>query len=109
MKKWQKLIENITDELGWYFNLEKDGKSIFLEIYSPAGQDCCLEIEATNFDDFKYKVREYYEGYDPDEETALWYGAKRGEPSSLRDLLNDMEWYDNKLKELSDKLDEYEK
>lgn len=106
MEKWQRTVETIAEELDWSCRMDND--TICLQIFSPAGQDCNLEIEATDFDDFRDKVREYYEGYDPDDEAALWYGKKRGEPSSLRDLLNDMEWYDNKLKELSETLICYE-
>lgn len=107
MKKWQRTVETIAEGLDWSFSLNDNGKKICLQIYSPAGQDCNLEIDASSFNEYRQKVEEYYEDYDPEYEASLWYGAHRGEPSSLRELIDDMDWYDSKLKELSDKLDEY--
>ena len=59
-RRWQKEIESIAEKLGWSFSIIDN--CVCLQIFSPAGQDCNLEIEATDFDDFKDKVREYYEG-----------------------------------------------
>ncbi len=106
MKRWQKKVKKIAEELKWSFNLSDDGEYIYLQIYSPKGQDCFLEINAVSFDDFSEQVNNYYEGYDPEEEAMLWYGQKQGEPSSLRALLDDMDWFDNQLKLLSEAIEE---
>lgn len=44
-------------------------------------------IQASSFEDYRKKVDEYYDNYNPEEEAALWYKQNRGEPSSLRELL----------------------
>lgn len=66
MKKWQRTVETIAEELDWSFSLNDNGKKICLQIYSPAGQDCNLEIDASSFNEYRQKVEEYYEDYDPE-------------------------------------------
>lgn len=105
-KDWILLVEKTANELGWEFSYNEQYDGISLQIYSPKGKDCCLDVDAINFKEFKRQVNYIQKAYSPDEEAVLWYGKDKGEPKSLRDLLNDMEWYDAKLKELTEKLNE---
>lgn len=84
-------LTKVFDELGWKFKVEDDGKTFFIQNCSPAGHDLGFEIEAENDSDFVEKLKNYFENFDPEEETQLWYGQNRGEPSSLTELLEDMQ------------------
>ena len=80
--------------------------------YTNFGQD--FSFEATMKDNNIYtliqEVNDYYEGYDPDEETMLWVGpdghGKNGAPYRLTDVVKDMEQCKQMIKNLSDALSE---
>lgn len=54
------------------------------------------------------EINDYYEGYDPDEETMLWVGpdghGKNGAPYRLTDIVKDMEQCEQMVKNLLDAL-----
>ena len=93
MKLTKKDIKNI-EKLGWSVKQTKDGYC--LENWSPAGGDMIIE------ESDKEGIIHYCEYYDPEEEFNVWWGAKRGEPSTPSELWQDCldkgEMYD-KLKE----------
>ena len=102
----QKQIIDAADKAGWDCDIKhtKKGYEICFQTYSPYGQDVNCEIEAKTLEQVPDLVHEFWQGYDPEAEAMLWYGANRGEPKSLRELLDDMDWVDNKLQDLSAEL-----
>ena len=99
-------IEQAAERAGWNCKIKKhkNGYDICFHTDSPCGQDVNCEISVRTLDEVPDEVHEYWKAYDPEEETMLWFGANRGEPKSLRKLLDDMDWVDDMLKTLSDKL-----
>jgi hypothetical protein len=95
----QKYID-ICEKLGWNVEEEDDGR-LYLSQYSPAGEDFGISVDADNIVE---DVGDYYDTFNPDDHAYMWYGRNNGEPSSLRDLLDDAEAIDNMLKELYDAL-----
>ena len=102
----QSKIESAAGKAGWSCRIEKtdDGYEVLFRTDSPCGQDVNCEIVVKKLNDVPNEVHDYWQSYDPDEEALLWYGANRGEPKSLRELLNDMDWVDNMLEDLSTEL-----
>ena len=102
----QKQIIDAADKAGWDCKIEKtkNGYDICFNTYSPCGQDVNCEISVRTLDKVPDEVHEYWQAYDPEEEAMLWFGANRGEPESLRELLDDMDWVDNMLEDLSTEL-----
>ncbi len=90
----------ICEDLGW--NVSVDDEYVELEKYSPAGEDFCFDV---SIQQFVADVREYAESFSPDEHAYEWYGQHRGEPGSLRDLLDDAEAIADMLDELADALE----
>lgn len=99
-------IEQAAERVGWNckINKAKFGYDICFNTDSPCNQDVNCEISVRTLDEVPDEVYEYWQGYDPEEEAMLWFGANRGEPKSLRKLLDDMDWVDEMLKTLSDEL-----
>lgn len=102
-----KHIENIikiAEKLNISAVYDKKSKDIEFEIYSPEGQDFVFTIKAgKRLEDFRENLYEYYLAYDPDEEAKIWINGSglenRGCPSSIEDLVNDMNWCKDKLYE----------
>ena len=92
----QEFIERINN-LGWGFKESEDCCNI--SNYSQAGEE--LNIEAEDFESLVYAIKEEYYNYDVDEHFDMWYRANRGEPSSVRALLEDCEYIDQMLEEIS--------
>lgn len=95
-------IENIIPQLealNWSVNYDDSNENTNIELqqYSPCGQDFYICLDAKDKNELQIAAQEYYEAYDPEEETTLWYKANRGEPKSLRTLLEDMEWCKKQL------------
>lgn len=70
------------------------GTGVFdLEKYSPEGEDFILNVcvEDENNADYWKEVFDYWNNFDADDHAAMWYGQNRGEPTSLRVLLDDAE------------------
>lgn len=65
--------------------------------FTPKGQDFNFSAEMTddNPDTLIESIKEYYEGFDADEEAYLWIGedghGKRGAPYHIKDIVDDME------------------
>ena len=100
----KKKIIAAAEKAGWNCNIKRndDGKSWLVNFNTDTshGQDVQYDYAVKILDEIKDEVYETWQGYDSDEEALLWYGAKKGEPSSLRDLLNDMDEVDEALERL---------
>lgn len=100
---------NFANELGWcYYTSDKqeDEVCVELEKFSPMGQDfiATLWFENDNEDDFIDKLKDYWQNFDPDEETARWIDDMghgiNGAPYNLQDVLIDMEDCKEMLRDL---------
>ena len=102
---WQEQLEYIATKKGFSFTIDENG-DITLQKFSPRRQDFTIELMKTLYcrdtlDDLKAQLA----SYDVNEQTMVWYGANRGEPRDLQDLLDDMKWCKNELQELTDAVD----
>lgn len=98
----QKQIIDAADKADWdcKINKDKNGYHIAFNTDSPCGQDVWCEFDVERLNQIQNEVYQYQQAYDPDEEAKLWHGQNRGEPSSLRDLLADIDWVDDMLERL---------
>ena len=100
----QDTIDRITEcaeAKGWSVHTSKNPKAEIwqfeLSQSTPAGQDFnfSAEMKDGDPDSLIKSVREYYEGFDPDEEAYLWIGedghGRNGAPYHIRDIVADME------------------
>lgn len=107
-------IIEIAESQGFSVDYKINSKTVEFTFsqYTNFGQD--FSFEATMKDNNIYtliqEVNDYYEGYDPDEETMLWVGpdghGKNGAPYRLTDVVKDMEQCKQMIKNLSDALSE---
>ena len=67
----------------------KTKKYVEFERYSPAGEDLIITEYYHSIPEISDKLIERYNDFDPEQHAAEWYGANRGEPYSLQDLLDD--------------------
>ena len=98
----QKQIIEAADKAGWDCTIKKDanGYHIAFNTDSPCGQDVWCEFDVERLNQIEDEVYQYWQAYDPDEAALLWHGANRGEPTSMRELLDDMDWVDDMLERL---------
>ena len=94
---------NAFEKCGWCVEEYED--HFYISNYSPEGED----IE----EDFVYdkpivdQLEEKVNSFDPEEHAAMWYDAEdRGQPRSLRALLEDAEAIHGMLKKLLQKFKE---
>lgn len=102
----RKQIEQAAERAGWNCKIKKRKRDyiICFNTDSPCGQDVNFDIEVCKLDEVSDEVYLIWQSYDPEEEAMLWFGANRGEPKSLRKLLDDMDWVDDMLERLSKEL-----
>ena len=101
MKKefFDKFVD-VCEAQGWAVRGERTDEYVTLCNYSPAGEDISFDVRT---DDFVNEVYEEYNGFNAEEHAAMYYCAEnRGQPSSLRALLNDADAIDDMLQNLSD-------
>lgn len=95
-----KRFREIAEGLGWSVTI--DGNDVELSQHSPAGQDFSFSINKNG--DYVEQVYEYYDSYDPSEETMLWVDGsghgKNGAPHELGDVLADMKAIEKMLETL---------
>lgn len=94
----ERFIE-ICERLGWWVH-EVDGCCIELEKYSPEGEDFSFTIYVYDGREYWAEVLDAWGDFDPDERANMWYGQNRGEPASLRVLLDDAEAIKDMLEQL---------
>ena len=93
----------VIEELDWDVSEMDDG--IEISQHSPAGEDFCLFIAGRTAKQWIKSIEDIY--FDPEEHAAFWYGANRGEPSSLKELLEDAEAIAQKIEELKRKVNNF--
>ena len=104
---WQEQLEYIATKNGFGFMLDEDG-DITLQKFSPRGQDFTIElVKPLDYKDALEDLNAQLASYDVSDEAMVWYGANRGEPRDLQDLLDDMKWCKNELQELTDSVDHH--
>lgn len=109
-KEKMKALLDKAERLGWSVDNEDNNSFISFQKYSPAGQDCSFEIEKTeDICDFVKSISDYYENFDVSYETYLWLDNTghgiNGAPYDMKDVYEDMEWYEQQIKTLSEALE----
>ena len=112
MKPLSKEIIEVIEKEGFTVLISKqqNGYCVDLNRSTPLGEDWWVGIIFDETEkDFVTEVRDYYMGFDPDNEVELYVKnrGRNGTPNSIRALLKDQDWKDEKLKSLSDALDDY--
>lgn len=98
-----KVFKDICEQLGW--NVSEYDKDIEFAQYSPAGEDFSfvLVCDPNDAEEIIYKLKDYYEAFDPEEHVAEWFEAKRNGVRcvpDLRTLLNDAKQIDDMIRDL---------
>lgn len=102
---WQDQLELIATKNGFSCTQDEDG-DITLQKFSPRGQDFTIElVKPLDYKEALDDLNAQLASYDVSEQTMVWYGANRGEPRDLQDLLDDMKWCKNELQNLTDAVD----
>ena len=112
MKPLSKEIIEVIEKEGFSVQVckQQNGYCADLNQSTPLGEDWWVGIVFDKTEkDFVSEVGIYYMGFDPEDEAAFYVDSrgKNGVPNSIRDLLDDQDWKDEKLKSLSDALDDY--
>ena len=115
----QDTIDRITEcaeAKGWSVHTSKNPKAEIWQFefsqFTNAGQDFnfSAEMKDGDPDSLIKSVREYYEGFDPDEEAYLWIGddghGRNGAPYHVRDIVADMEVAEGMVLDLLTALEE---
>lgn len=109
----EQIIEKITDaaeSVGWSVTTsENDDGSLDVNFNTDTkfGQDlnCWGTLKDDDYKSLVDEIKNWYEGYDPDEETMFWVGpdghGKNGAPYHLSDVLADMQDAESKLEDLA--------
>lgn len=84
-------------ELGWLIKINGNGEDIELENVSPAGEELIISVSV---DDLLVELKDNYEFFDAEEHACMWFEQHKGEPSSLRELLDDAEKIEEMYREL---------
>ena len=112
-------IIQIVNECGFSMNVEKQntGNELFDNYYAglnqstPEGEDWWEDVIFDGTDSgFINGIRERAYHFDVDEEVKQWipHRGEGGCPSSILALVEDAQWKEGKLSELSRKLDEWQ-
>lgn len=94
---------DVAEELGWTSDWDLKGGYLEMENYSRAGEDLIMTLftkDFQSFDSLIHRLRDEWYDFNPDDHAAMWYGQNRGEPSSLRALLNDADYISEMLYDL---------
>lgn len=83
----KELIDYIKS-IGWFVH-EYEDMFCDLEAYSPEGEDLILSLPPCSDEGVLAALKMNYEIFDAEEHACNWYGKNRGEPSSLKILLED--------------------
>lgn len=107
-------IERVAEALYWGVRWDEDNiageKCVEFNKYSPAGEDFAFEVWYTHVSEIPEKIREYYEGFDPEEHVMLWANSagSNGVPS-LRKLMEDADAIEEMIRELAVAFDDIKK
>lgn len=94
---------NTFEHCGW--TVHQEPTYFYIETHSPKGEDLAEDFEygTSIVDQLQVKVN----NFDPEEHAAMWYNARPcGQPTSLRELLNDADAIHEMLKTLLQKFKE---
>lgn len=112
MKPLSKEIIEVIKKEGFSVQVDKQSNGYCADLNQSTllGEDwwVCIVFDETE-EDFVNEFRDYYYGFDPEDEAEIYIQnrGKNGIPNSIRDLLDDQDWKDEKLKSLLDALDDY--
>lgn len=70
-----------------YFNVYDYEDYYSFQWFTDAGEDFSFEVNKGK--DLIEDIKSYCFNFDTEEHATMWYGANKGEPSSIRDLLDD--------------------
>lgn len=89
-------IKCICEMCCW--NVMDQGNCLYISQYTPAGDDFgfCVDLENPI-----QGIKEYAESFDVDEYVKMWILEPNSGAPGIRTLLEDAEWIDDKLQELS--------
>lgn len=113
MKLNEKIIEAIEDNGFCYSAVVEQDNGFYIELYqdTPAGEDWHVTIwfNGSN-NEFINSFRKYTEDFDVDEEAEIWIESRgeRGVSSSIRVLVDDAEWKEERLQTLLKDLEDIE-
>lgn len=114
-------IISCAEYIGWHvntYNYPTNDKVMFeFSKFTPAGHDFSFNatMQGSSLCSLTKDMEDYYEGFDPDDETYLWLDesghGRNGAPYRMKDVLEDMEAAYNMvsdlLKELQNLADKY--
>lgn len=105
-KKLFKLIQKVAESEDWSVEFcEEDSQLLFSLNIPDFTYDGSFEVTLTTASALVQEVRVTAENFDADEETYLWLGpdghGRNGAPYRLRDILNEMETFQERLLRLS--------
>lgn len=113
MKLNKKIIEAIENNGFCYSAVMERDNGFYIELYqdTPAGEDWHITIwfNGSN-NEFIDSFRRYSESFDVDEEAEIWIESRgeHGVPSSIRELVKDAEWKEERLQTLLKDLEDIE-
>ena len=94
-------------------NPETGLTDVFLQPTFPLQADLPLEFSVSGFDELCTEIERSYMGFDADYETYIWLGpdghGHNGAPYHIRDILDEMERYDDQLRRLWLAFDEHQR
>lgn len=99
MKLTKKRIEIIEKNTSCSVHETSDKSEFYIYVSNPCDEDYEIEIEKSNHE--IEDIIEHCDNYDIDEHFDLWWGAKNGEPQSVRDLLENCEAIGEELEKLA--------
>lgn len=88
MPDWKEIAIDAAESEGWCCTFDSDGWAE-LSIYSDAGEDFSFSADADTPNGFWRSLSDYADDFDAEEHAVGWWRAGRGEPDSLRVLLDD--------------------
>lgn len=101
----RELIDFIKS-IDWFVDEYSDGH-YELERFSPEGEDLIIELPGGTDDVVLMALKMNYEIFDAEEHAYNWYGKNRGEPSSLKILLEDAYDIENMYRDLYVRVEEF--
>lgn len=94
-------------------NPETGLTDVTLQPTFPMQADLPLEFSVVDFDELCARVSDFAHNFDADYETYIWLGpdghGQNGAPYHIRDILDEMESYDDELRRLWLAFDEYQR
>lgn len=89
-------IKQVCEKYDWDVEVEGDG--LYISQYTPAGEDFGFYVDLKNS---VQDIKNYAEDFDVDEHVKMWILESNSGAPGIRALLEDAEWIDDKLQELS--------